>query len=137
MNTTIPKKRVAPAGGPGSRQKSGGSAADMKGREIIASLTELAETLETGGPGADLERFTARTAVMPDAPGNYGASRVRSTRDRVGVSQAVFANLLGVSAVLVASWEQGSRVPAPWARRLLDEVNRDPRHWRGMVRKAP
>ena len=111
-------------------------AAEAKGREIIASLTELAETLESGGPEADLERFTARTAEAPDAPGTYRADRTRSTRDRIGVSQAVFAQLLGVSTVLVASWEQGSRVPAPWARRLLDEVNRDPNHWRAMVRRA-
>jgi len=113
-----------------------GNAAEAKGREIIASLTELAETLESGGPNADLERFTARTTDAPDAPTTYDASRTRATRDRVGVSQAVFAQLLGVSRVLVASWEQGSRVPAPWARRLLDEVNRDPKHWRAMVRAS-
>jgi DNA-binding transcriptional regulator YiaG len=112
------------------------NAAEAKGREIIASLTELAETLELEGPDADLKRFTARTAEVPDAPGTYGGGGVRATRERVGVSQAVFAQLLGVSTVLVASWEQGSRVPAPWSRRLLDEVNRDPKHWRAMVRRA-
>ncbi len=41
-----------------------GDAGEAKGREIIASLTELAETLEKGGPDADLERFTARTVEV-------------------------------------------------------------------------
>jgi hypothetical protein len=34
----------------------------------------------------------------------------------------------------VQSWERGVRTAAPWARRLLDEVNRDPSHWREMLR---
>lgn len=101
------------------------------GDEIIASLTELAEVLESGQ--SDLEYFTARTVEMPDAPSSHDASSVRATRDRIGVSQSVFARLLGVSLVLVQAWERGARAPAPWARRLLDEVNRDPHHWRGML----
>jgi putative transcriptional regulator len=101
------------------------------GREIIESLAELAEVLESGR--SDLEYFTARTVEMPDDPAAYNAKDVRATRERVGVSQSVFARLLGVSIVLVQAWEHGARTPAPWARRLLDEVNRDPNHWRGML----
>jgi putative transcriptional regulator len=130
------KKPAARGARTAARGRRANDAAEAKGREIIASLTELAEALEARGPGADLERLTARTVEAPDAPGRYDGRRIRATRDRIGVSQAVFAQLLGVSAVLVASWEQGSRAPAPWARRLLDEANRDPGHWRGMVRKA-
>ena len=90
-------------------------AAEAEGREIIASLSELAETLECPAEaGKDLERFTAHTVEVPDRTGRYDGRRVRATRDRIGVSQAVFAQLLGVSAVLVASCrEQGSRIPGP------------------------
>ena len=37
--------------------------------------------------------------------------------------------MLGVSKVLVQSWEAGVRVPGAMARRVLDEVNREPEHW--------
>jgi putative transcriptional regulator len=104
---------------------------DSIGREIIESLTELAEVLESGR--SDLEYFTARAVEMPDDPAVYKAANVRATRDKIGVSQSVFARLLGVSIVLVQAWEHGTRIPAPWARRLLDEINRDPHYWRGML----
>jgi DNA-binding transcriptional regulator YiaG len=105
-----------------------------KGREIVASLAEAVEVERSGAP---LEaRFTVRTVQLPDEPTVYDAAAVRSTRERLGVSQALFAHLLGVSAVLVRAWEQGQRKPALWARRLLDEVNHNPRRWRSMLRKA-
>lgn len=104
------------------------------GREIIGALTELAEALESG---ESLEkRFTVRTVQLPDDPSPYDPAKVRATRDRVTSSQAVFARLLGVSTVLVQHWEGGARVPAKWARRLLDEMNRDPRHWQAMLRQS-
>ncbi|HZK79662.1 MAG TPA: helix-turn-helix domain-containing protein [Humisphaera sp.] len=105
-----------------------------KGREIVASLTEAIEVERAGIP---LEsRFTVRTVIVPNDPKTYDADAVRATREKIGVSQPIFAQLLGVSATLVRAWEQGQRVPAPWARRLLDEVNGNPRHWREMLRKA-
>jgi DNA-binding transcriptional regulator YiaG len=105
-----------------------------KGREIMASLKEAIRVERSGVPIESV--FTVRTVELPDEPAIYDAAAVRATRDRLGVSQAIFAHLLGVSPVLVRAWEQAQRVPAPWARRLLDEMNRDPRHWRGMLRKA-
>jgi putative transcriptional regulator len=110
------------------------AAAIAKGKEIIASLTEFVEAVEAGVP---LEsRFTVRTVEAPNPPSTYNGDAVRATRERIGASQSLFASLLGVSVALVQSWEQGQRSPAIWARRLLDEVNRDPSHWRGMMRKA-
>lgn len=105
-----------------------------KGREIVASLREAAEVERAGIPVES--RFTVRTVELPDAPATYDAAAVRATRQRLAASQAIFARLLGVSAMLVRAWEQGQRTPALWARRLLDEVNRDPTHWRAMLRKA-
>jgi len=121
-----------PKGDRGRHKPSAGALA--KGKEIVASLTELVEVLESGAP---LEsRFTVRTAETPAPPAAYDGAAVRATREKIGASQALFACLLGVSVALVQSWEQGHRPPAVWARRLLDEVNRDPEHWRGMLRKA-
>src|SRR6476469_5018149 len=88
-----------------------------KGREIIASLSEALEVLRSGQP---LEsRFTVRTFEVPDAPTKYGPDKVKATRALVGVSQSIFAGMLGVSTILVQSWERGVRTPALWARRLL------------------
>lgn len=117
---------------PGRRVRAGRMTA--KGREIVASITEAVEVERARIPVES--RFTVRTVEMPDAPAPYDAAAVRATRHRLTVSQAIFAQLLGVSAMLVRAWEQGQRKPAPWARRLLDEVNRDPSHWRAMLRKA-
>jgi DNA-binding transcriptional regulator YiaG len=105
-----------------------------KGREIVASLTEAVEVERAGIPLSS--RFTVSTVELPNEPAAYDGAAVRATRQKLGVSQAIFAHLLGVSAMLVRAWEQGQRRPAMWARRLLDEVNRDPRHWRGMLREA-
>jgi putative transcriptional regulator len=105
-----------------------------KGREIVASLMEAVAVENAGIPIES--RFTVRTVQTPDDPAKYDAAAVRAVRDKIAVSQAIFAQLLGVSAMLVRAWEQGQRKPALWARRLLDEVNRDPHHWRGMFRKA-
>jgi putative transcriptional regulator len=78
-------------------------------------------------------RFTVRTVVMPRNPLPYDGPAVRATRNVLRASQPVFAQLLGVSTVLVQSWENGKRKPAAWACRLLDEVNRDPEHWRQLL----
>jgi DNA-binding transcriptional regulator YiaG len=104
------------------------------GREIANALREVSETLQAGIPLAS--RFTVRTVDFPDPPESYDAKAIRRTRDMIGVSQTLFARLLGVSPILVSSWEQGARVPALWARRLLDEMNHDPQRWRGMLRRA-
>src|SRR5438477_9938513 len=103
-------------------------ATTAKGREIIESLSEALEVLKSGRPMES--RFTVRTVEFPDEPSEYGPDQVRATRATVGVSQAIFASMIGVSTILIQSWERGVRAPAPWARRLLDEVNRDPDHWR-------
>src|SRR5580704_14086733 len=128
---SAPMKRTAVKRKPGRKTN---AAARAAGKAILADLTEFAEALEAGVPLAS--KYTIRRVQIPDAPAQYNPHDVRATRDKIGVSQAVFSHLLGVSTILVQAWEQGNRVPAPWARRLLDEVNHDPKRWRGMVRRA-
>jgi DNA-binding transcriptional regulator YiaG len=103
-------------------------------REIIADLKELNATLRAGIPLR--EKYTVRTVrTIPD-PGKYDAEGVKKTRELVGVSQPVFARMMGVSAALVRSWECGQRKPAPIARRLLDLIRANPADWREMVKAA-
>jgi putative transcriptional regulator len=104
-------------------------------REVIGDLRELAATLKAGEPLR--EKYTVRTVCrrVPE-PAAYDAAAVRRIRELVGVSQPVFARMLGVSAALVRSWECGQRKPAPIARRLLDLIRTDPGRWRAMVDAA-
>jgi putative transcriptional regulator len=99
---------------------------------IVEGLTELAEVLESGKPLNG--RFNVKTVEIPDRPRVYSSNAVRSTRNLIGASQAVFASLMGASTALVQHWEQGIRKPSRMACRLLDEINRDPKRWRDMIR---
>jgi putative transcriptional regulator len=52
---------------------------------------------------------------------------VAETRARVGLSQADFARLLGVSVRTLQEWEQERRVPSGPARMLLAIAHKNPR----------
>src|SRR4051812_47541307 len=96
------------------------------GREILAALMEVKDALESGEP---LEkRFTVREVNVPD-PAEYDAKAVQAIRKELGLSQRLFAHLMGVSVILEQAWEQGRRFPSATARRLLYEIRRDPKRW--------
>jgi putative transcriptional regulator len=94
--------------------------------DIMHGLRELARAVENGVPLH--ERFTVHTVSIPE-PGKYSPAVVRKLRDQLGMSQAVFAELLGVSRIWVQGWERGVRHPSPLARRLLDTISADPASW--------
>jgi putative transcriptional regulator len=52
---------------------------------------------------------------------------VGAIRRRMGLSQAEFARLLGVSVRTLQEWEQGRRAPSGAARTLLMIAARNPR----------
>lgn len=52
---------------------------------------------------------------------------VTSIREKTGLSQARFAQLLGVSVRTLQDWEQGRRAPSGAARTLLMVAERNPR----------
>src|SRR5947209_3976105 len=91
--------------------------------EIMAGMRELEHMIDQRKTPRQL--FTVRTVEIPD-PTSYRAHNVRQLRDALGVSQAVFAHLLGVSLILVKSWERGVREPSLMARRLMDTIKANP-----------
>jgi putative transcriptional regulator len=101
--------------------------------EIMAGMRELERMMDQGK--SPREMFTVKTIEIPD-PRGYRPRQIRELRASLGVSQAVFARLLGVSVVLIKSWERGSRDPSPLARRLLDTIKTDPSGWLATVRDA-
>ena len=51
---------------------------------------------------------------------------VQFVRGRLGLSQAEFANMIGVSVATLRNWEQGRRMPNGPARALLRVAARNP-----------
>ena len=100
--------------------------------EILAGMREIERMLDEGKTPEQM--FTVKTIEIPD-PNAYGAKQIRALRETLGVSQAIFAHLLGVSVILVKSWESGAREPSLMARRLLDTIKSDPSRWLATVRK--
>lgn len=76
------------------------------GREILEGLRELKQARP------------ARVINVPD---------VAKVREKTGLSQARFAELLGVSVRTLQDWEQGRRAPSGAARTLLVIADRSPR----------
>jgi DNA-binding transcriptional regulator YiaG len=96
------------------------------GKKILASLYDLADTLEAGIPLE--QKYTVRVVEIPE-PGDYGAKEIKALRHRLKLSQALFAQLIGASTILVQKWEAGDRHPDGMARRLMDDINADPQRF--------
>jgi putative transcriptional regulator len=103
------------------------------GDDILHGLRELVQTIQAGGKPE--ERFKVRVVEIPD-PTPHTADSVRAIRQRLGVSQAAFAKLVGVSTILAQGWEQGVRTPSPLAARLLDTIAVDPLAWLSIVQRV-
>jgi putative transcriptional regulator len=87
---------------------------------LVQSLTELRDGLR-GAAG----KLTMRTVEIPDPP-EFTPTQIHHLRERLGLSQGLFAKLLGVSRKLVEAWEAGTRKPSATARRLLEAISRKP-----------
>ena len=105
-----------------------------RGAQIVEDLTLLRDTLRDGTPVG--KKFTLRTVELRLEPQPYDAEAVKRTRQVLGVSQAVFAKLLGASTDTVQSWEQGVRDPCPMACRLLDLMNGHREHWLDVIKES-
>lgn len=104
--------------------------------DLLDSLAELERYAAKGLNVSDItqdikQRDSRRIRVVFSAPQprKYPPERVRALREAMGMSQAMFAQVIGVSRILVQSWERGVRVPSPLAARLLDTISADPAGW--------
>ena len=76
-----------------------------------------------------MERKYAVYCIEVPDPGEYGPRRIKALRARMGMSQALFARLVGASTILIQKWEAGDRHPDGMARRLLDDISAEPQRW--------
>lgn len=67
-----------------------------------------------------LRDFEAQVLIPPD----YSAEAIRKLRERLQVSQAVFAAYLNASVSTVQKWENGDKRPSGAALRLLSVIDR-------------
>lgn len=84
-----------------------------------ADFEKLCESIKQAGEIKRGLRKPSRAfhAVAPD---------VKAIRERLGLSQARFAALMGVSPRTLQNWEQGRREPEGPAKALLRVVDRQP-----------
>lgn len=75
---------------------------------------------------------TARRAHV-ERPPWYAPFLIKEIRHKLSVSQAIFAEMLGVSASSVRAWEQGKREPDGPARRLLQIAETHPEVFTSVV----
>ena len=80
-----------------------------KGRDIGAEILQGLREIKRGEYG--------RVINVPD---------ITRIREKMGLSQARFAQLLGVSVRTLQDWEQGRRAPSGAARTLLMVAARNP-----------
>lgn len=104
-------------------------------QQVAQSMAELETIMRAGQSISGDDRFTVRTLRVV-GPSSYSAAAIRDIRHKLGVSQAVFAQLLGVSQVLVRSWERGVRKPASIACRLLDLIRENPHALTSLIHPA-
>jgi DNA-binding transcriptional regulator YiaG len=100
--------------------------------EIMDGMRRLRRMLDEGKTPTEL--FSVKVIDVPE-PSSYSPAKVRELRESLCVSQSVFAHLLGVSLVLVKSWERGVREPNLMARRLFDTIRADPAAWLAALRE--
>lgn len=55
---------------------------------------------------------------------SFEAQDIKRIREKVGLSQPLFAELLGISVKTVRSWEQGIASPSKASSRLLESLDK-------------
>jgi len=95
----------------------------MSKRDIFGELMEGFDALEETRQG----KLTLRTTkVELKAPPEMTAEKVRAVREKLHLSQPVFARRLRTQPQTIKNWEQGTAKPNAQAAILLSLIDRDP-----------
>jgi putative transcriptional regulator len=81
-------------------------------QELLGAVQEAVEHYEG-------RRHDLRTTLLPMPPEAMDAGEIGRLRERIGLSQRVFAMALNVSIKTVQAWESGARVPDGGNLKLL------------------
>ena len=72
------------------------------------------------------QKLDLRVAELPPPPYSLSPKEITQIREKLRLSQAVFAHRLNVSPATVRAWEQGRRTPNHAALKLLHIANDSP-----------
>ena len=85
-------------------------------------MTGLNEAIED----AKSEKKTLKRHVVTIEPiKEYEAKEIKEIRNKVGLSQRLFAGFMGVSNKTVEAWEKGTNKPSGAASRILSMMEMD------------
>jgi len=95
----------------------------MTKRDIFADLMEGFDALD-GARQGKMTLKTTEVAIKP--PPEMTPEKVRAVREKLQVSQPVFAHRLRTKPQTIKNWEQGTARPNAQAAILLSLIERDP-----------
>ena len=75
-----------------------------------------------GTPAPRLSTAPPAETPSKEFSGEWTPGRIQKLRNRLGMSQAAFAERMGVRQATISDWETGKQTPSPMARRLLDRI---------------
>ena len=90
------------------------------GQDLIEAMQEALDHSE-----GKIDLRTSRFNITPVCE-TISVDEIKETRKKLGMSQGVFAIVLGVSKKTVESWETGRYAPDGAARRLITIMQSDP-----------
>jgi putative transcriptional regulator len=90
------------------------------GQDLMEALQEALDHAE-----GKIYLKTSSLSISPVRE-NIGAEEIKETRQKMGMTQGVFAMVMGVSKKTVESWERGRYRPEGAARRLIALLQADP-----------
>jgi len=96
----------------------------MAKRDLFTELMEGVDALREEREG----KITLRTTVVEARPApEFTPARIKALREKLKVSQPVFADMICASKKTYQKWEQGQAYPNPQARLVLGLIEEDPR----------
>ena len=109
-------------------------------KKIIKKQTKLGQGLLKGLREAvafENKKIDLRTITIeiPDLPPEFSKKEVKAVRERLNVSQPIFAKILGVSGDTVKAWERGANKPSGSSARLIQIAKVDPHVFQLMMQK--
>lgn len=94
-------------------------------QRLLRSMQQAVAIHQGKAPAAKSYTVTARQAKSVPAP-KFNKERIAQLRERLGLSQTVFAGAFNVGVSTAQSWEQGLRVPEGPAMRLMQIAEKQP-----------
>jgi len=105
------------------------------GSELVDRLRKFTDQL-SASPNTDLsEIVTVRKVKLNLRPRSFSAEEMKSVRKDLRISQAVFAEFLGVSKAAVQDWEQGRNDVSGPVCRILEVIMADIESWAERIRE--